>query len=114
MNLKDKKVLYFNAWKLWGSELQVNTLIEEMAELIQASMKARRNNVVFNHMMFEELADVEIMVEQMKVILTQLPTTSNTDKNLYDIVKHYKNQKLNRLSEIVYQNGGVEVSKKTG
>jgi NTP pyrophosphatase (non-canonical NTP hydrolase) len=105
MRIKDKNALYFNAWKKWGTDLQVNTLVEEMAELIQANMKARRNGTIFNHSFYEELADVEIMVEQMKVILSNLP--SENGENKYDIVKRIKNKKLNRLFDWVYNKGNL-------
>jgi adenine C2-methylase RlmN of 23S rRNA A2503 and tRNA A37 len=98
--------IYFKAWRLWGTELQINTLVEEMAEFIHAYMKAKRNNVVINYMMFEELADVEIMVEQMKVILKQLPSLNGG--NLYENVIFNRNKKLERLEKWV-DNEGSEI-----
>lgn len=61
----------------YGTLTQRQQLIEECAELIQAACKLQRG--VFpneletaQHNFIEELADVEIMVEQMKQTLTPM------------------------------------------
>ena len=95
----EKSDLYFKAWRKWSTELQINVLVEEMAEFIHAYMRAKRNNVILNYAMFEELADVEIMVEQMKTILNNLPGSDG--KTLYDNVIFEKNRKLERLEKMV-------------
>lgn len=48
-----------------GDEAQENMCIEEMAELIQAINKKHRGKP---HNIPEEIADVEIMLEQLKLI----------------------------------------------
>ncbi|GAI78537.1 unnamed protein product, partial [marine sediment metagenome] len=62
--------LYKKAIEKWGYELQINMCIEECAELIKALMKGRRNpknpNLVDD--ILEEMVDVEIMIEQLKLI----------------------------------------------
>lgn len=55
-------------------DLQIRVAVEEMAELIQALMKQQRNvyeaeepSRNYDHIL-EEMADVEIMLEQLKMI----------------------------------------------
>ena len=68
----NKKELYKLAIDTWGSEAQINQGIEEMAELIQAINKFRRKlcTETITHVA-EEIADVEIMLEQYKMIFYQ-------------------------------------------
>lgn len=83
-----KKELYKIAIDKWGSEAQINQGIEEMAELIQAVNKFRRNPDVKNlENIAEEIADVEIMLEQYKIIYAADP-----------VVEELKNKKLQRLA----------------
>ena len=42
MNQQEREQLYNTAWKHWGGDLQIDILIEEMAELTQALIKDRR------------------------------------------------------------------------
>lgn len=89
--MMNKKELYKLAIETYGEEAQINQGIEEMAELILAVNKFRRNhrydpewdNIV------EEIVDVEIMLEQYKIIY-QIPDNE---------ISEYKNQKLKRLAE---------------
>ena len=79
----------------YGYEPQSRQLIEEMAELTQAINKLwRKKGNVQNtdkttdeclHNVFEEIADVEIMLEQVKHLL-----------NCHDEVNFIKRQKINR------------------
>jgi len=72
----------------YGDEAQINQGIEEMAELIQAVNKFRRKPVIENlENIAEEIVDVEIMLEQYKIIYAANP-----------IVEKLKNQKLQRLA----------------
>lgn len=50
----------------YGFENQREILVEECAELIQAVSKAKRNGYPISDNFIEELADVSIMIEQMK------------------------------------------------
>lgn len=84
MSCLDDKTL-FKALELWGGELQLNVLIEEMAELTQAIVKRNRGN---SHNIDEEIADVEIMLEQAKLYL-----------RICDEVEKWKDYKMARLSE---------------
>lgn len=55
------------AIEIFGKENQKDMMIEEMAELSKELLKERRGSV--NHSaILEEMADVEIMLDQMKLI----------------------------------------------
>jgi NTP pyrophosphatase (non-canonical NTP hydrolase) len=64
-----KSEIYKKAVKLWGVEFEIDMMIEECAELIQALQKYKRDTSfkTINNM-YEELADVEIMSEQMRIV----------------------------------------------
>lgn len=64
MSSEDLKTLK-SAISLFGEEMQENQCIEECAELIQAINKKHRGR---EHNIIEEIADVEIMLEQLKII----------------------------------------------
>lgn len=66
--------------------------MEEASELIKAICKLRRNGVTADTVndLAEEMADVEIMLEQLKIMF-----------HLTEGVKEWKNHKLNRLSKMV-------------
>ena len=63
--------LYRRAIKLWGEEAQINMVADECAQLIKAIMKMKRTGDVKKqlHNFIEEVVDVEIMIEQMKILL---------------------------------------------
>ena len=69
----------------YGAEHQENLCIEECAELIQAINKKHRG---LEHNIIEEIADVEIMLEQLKIINC---CRADVEKN--------KQEKLQRLKE---------------
>lgn len=71
------------AIEYYGAEVQENQCIEECAELIQAINKKHRGR---EHNIPEEIADVEICLEQLKVI-----------NNCADEVERYKTAKTERL-----------------
>ena len=85
----NKEELYKFAIERYGDEAQINQGIEEMAELIQAVNKFRRKPVIENlENIAEEIVDVEIMLEQYKIIFgATLP------------VDRIKSNKLQRLAE---------------
>ena len=85
----NKEELYKIAIETYGDEAQINQGIEEMAELIQAINKFRRNpRAETLKGIAEEIADVEIMLEQYKIIFgATLP------------VNRIKSNKLQRLAE---------------
>lgn len=70
MSNLDRHNIYQQAIERWGVDAQVDQLIEELAELIVAVNHARRSGYVaqdYDHVI-EELADVEIMLEQMRYV----------------------------------------------
>ena len=62
--------LYIAARNKWGADAQMIQLIEEMAELTIAILHKRRK-VGLEESVIEEMADVEIMLEQAKLIVNQ-------------------------------------------
>ncbi len=102
-----KEELYKEAWCIWGRDTQLDILIEEMAELTQAIIKARRCNMIWNPAVLEEIADVTICLEQIDTILKALPTDIDRKTNrpigyLIDIVEVIKVGKLERLEERLF------------
>ena len=88
--MMNKEELFSIAIRTYGAEAQVNQGIEEMAELIQAVNKFRRNSEEKNlDNIAEEIADVEIMMDQYKQIY------GITDRT----IQRLKNQKLYRLAD---------------
>lgn len=62
----DEKELYRLAWERWH-DLQYMMLFEEMAELTKAVSKYWRNSgQAERDQIIEEIADVQIMLDQMK------------------------------------------------
>ena len=78
-----------NAIKTFGEEHQKNIAQEECSELIQALSKDLRG---LKHNVEEEIADVEIVLEELKRIY---------NKELIDNWKYYK---LKRLEELIKEN----------
>ncbi len=81
-------VIYKEAVDKWGHNSQMNMLIEECAELIAAINRFRRERTDLIPLL-EEIADVEIMLGQIRCIF---------DAELIDIAKR---KKLTRLAERV-------------
>ena len=92
--------------KYYGYEEQSNQLVEECAELIQAVSKYRRattgveqpvadyKKIIALDNLIEEIADVEIMLEQVKYLL-QIPE---------DEIEAVKLYKINRTRERMAHN----------
>ena len=91
-NNEDIDILATQALEHWGNEPQVRQTMEECAELIVALNKALRDPEDPCKNVLEELADVTIMVEQMKQLY---------DENLEfdDILKEKTNKLRNYLKE---------------
>jgi NTP pyrophosphatase (non-canonical NTP hydrolase) len=85
---EEQKGIMLQALSRYGVDAQDDIAIEEMSELTKAIIKNRRYKTFATlENLYEELADVYIMLEQ---IMTSL------DK---DRVQSYVNSKLERLSE---------------
>jgi len=88
----ERSALLQRAVDTWGRFAQVDMMIEEMSELTKALLKERRvppapvselENAITN--IREEIADVQIMLDQMKLI--------------YGDPKNIESEKLDRLAE---------------
>lgn len=81
--------LLLGAIRKWGRELQIEMAIEECSELIHALQKLKRdgtNTEKYNHVC-EEVADVDIMIQQLKFIFS------------YQMIEEYRIIKLERLEK---------------
>lgn len=85
-----KKELYYKALIKWGVSSQIMVVFEELGELMQAIAKYTRlpiqNKGKTRLGIIEEIADVEIMLEQLKEIF-----------DCYSSVAVIKENKLKRL-----------------
>ena len=81
----DKVKLYQKAMDTYGLENQTMMVFEEMAELQKELCKALRGKIVIKNIA-EEIADVEIMLEQLKEYY-----------KLYEMTEEIKEYKLKRL-----------------
>jgi len=90
MKTKEKNSLYIQAFNLWGIKMQLLMVMEECAELQHACSKKIRNINAPISKIAEEIADVEIMLEQIKCIWTLK----------YD-VSEIKKVKLDRLKVLI-------------
>ena len=87
--------LYKKAIQKWGKESQINMAIEECAELIVALSKRFRNrNGSTVDDVIGEMVDVEIMLEQLKLIF---------DEGVFGVFTFeiFKNKKLEKLKELL-------------
>ena len=67
--MKDYEILNIKTSEYYGFDKQSNLLMEECAELIQAVNKYKRNPSSGTENIIEEIADVELMIEQIKHLL---------------------------------------------
>lgn len=81
----------------YGREYQLNILQEELAELLQAISKYRRGDP--SHIM-EEIADVEIMLDQVKYLLSNPEIPQYVVEEFIRLTKEDKiKRKLIRMTE---------------
>lgn len=87
------KEVYIKALNRWGIANQMDMATEECAELIQAVNKFKRNgNTQTKFNLMEEIADVEIMMAQLRIIL-------NYDEQI-DAIKARKIERLKQRTEL--------------
>lgn len=79
----------------WGSDMQIDIYIEEMAELTQALLKTRRNGITWSYAVFEEIADVLICLQQIEIALRRLPSMDGTTP--WGQVLSIRDAKMDRL-----------------
>ena len=101
-NYEKRRELYDKAHKKWGADSQVDMLIEEMAELTQVLLHIRRQNKdVTVEELSDEIADVEIMLEQVKVITDcNYFVEASFEKKLKKLKKYLKEEKHICPSEV--------------
>ena len=81
--------IYRKAIEKWGNPLQIQMAVEEMSELIKQLIKHLRGKVN-SEKIDEEMADVEIMLDQLKVMF-----------NNQRLVESQKKEKLYRLEKLL-------------
>lgn len=93
----DEQEIYRKAVETFGIEPQIDMCIEECAELIQALNKAKRCGIIDSRAVAsvcEEVADVEIMLGQMRHIFDTMHGLSGFDKHNVTVWKRYKLERL--------------------
>ena len=93
MSPEFKNLVILKAVETYGDNSQINMAVEKMSELAEALMliKSKRKDVNKQevvHNLAEKIADVEIMLEQLKLIF-----------NCFGLVEREKEYKINRLAE---------------
>ena len=93
----ENEQLYRAALNTWGAEAQTKMVFEEIGEFMDALCKYTRGRVPAGHVA-EEIADVQIMLEQMTVLF-----------EVESRVQEYREYKLARLAERLQkaESGGV-------
>ena len=87
----------------YGIDSQLNILQEELSELIQAVSKFRRGDP--SHIL-EEIADVEIMLDQVKYLLGNPEIPRVVVEKFIKIIREDKiKRQLNRIQEEAGNNG---------
>lgn len=100
MDLKERQKVYSDAIEKWGSTAQLEMLQEESTELALAARKfIRKSNSETFKSMISELADVEIMIEQIKLMFHSAELEINNQKDF----------KVNRLKERIETNTFTEL-----
>ena len=97
MDLKEKQLAIIQHY---GTEKQLDLLIEECGELIQAICKFKRSKQTdkgfeLNYNLVEEMADVENVIEQFK----------EANPELIKLIKSIKENKLNRQMHRIEKEG---------
>ncbi|WP_428067363.1 hypothetical protein [Chryseobacterium gambrini] len=99
MDLQERQEVYSAAIEKWGSTAQIEMLQEESTELALAARKfMRKGNPETYNSLIGELADVEIMIEQMKLMFPSAETEINLQKDF----------KINRLKGRIETNTFTE------
>ena len=91
--LISEEEVYRKALMTYGKDVQITMVFEEMSELQKELCKALRGKKVTGNIA-EEIADVEIMLEQMKILF-----------EVEDTVKGLKDYKVKRLQDRITGKG---------
>lgn len=93
---EDPRDLYLEALKTWGVMAQMDMVIEEAVELIKEIQKSKRNGIINNTKgIIEESVDLEIMMEQLKLILEYYNRSYESE------YQRIRSMKLNRLKDLL-------------
>ena len=84
---KEERVIFTDAIQTFGKNTQIVVAIEEMSELTKALTKKLRGSQNLNSII-EEIADVEIMLDQLKLMSC-----------VFTDVKNERDFKVQRLAE---------------
>lgn len=87
----EEKEVYDSAIRIFGRNNQIDVAIEEMAELTQQLIKVKRG-ISIESDIIEELADVQIMLDQMKILFCPVGS--------FESMKKMKINKLKFLTEL--------------
>lgn len=91
-NTTKRKEVIIKAANIFGRNSQLDMLVEECSELIQAIQKLKRTNFTGQDQfmnMCEEIADVKIVIEQIEYLI-------GTNQ-----IESFDYMKIKRLSEII-------------
>lgn len=93
IDAKEREQVYRKACSVYGEDSQIVVAIEELSELQKELCKVLRGKINVDNLA-EELADVEIMTEQMRIMFF-----GNSEIDSYEstIVDDYKAAKIDRL-----------------
>lgn len=97
--ITDEREICTKALAKWGDQAQIAMVFEEMAELQKELCKHLRGKKVTGHIA-EEIADVEIMLDQMKILFDI--------EELVEVNKRYKIARLDERLEDAETEGGFE------
>lgn len=91
---EEERKTFLDALRVFGSQNQITVALEEMSELQKEFCKYLRNDASFSYAnIVEELADVEIMLDQMKILFQR-----------DSAVKEQRQYKVKRLRERIDKN----------
>lgn len=68
MTYEERRAVYFAAIDHYGSDSQILMAVEEMAELTKELAKTFRPNETTTEKLVDEIADVVVMLEQLRLI----------------------------------------------
>ncbi|MBQ8762010.1 MAG: hypothetical protein IJZ26_01665 [Clostridia bacterium] len=101
MNKKEREVVYANALEVFGMQCQYDQCMEEMAELMVAINKLKRqenygeykNNLSIKENFFEELADVYICIEGLAYLIGEPEFNKKVEEKMQKFARIVENCK---------------------
>lgn len=102
-NYLDEDMICKNSIQFHGVDFNYGIVIEECAELIQAINKHRFNRKRDKENIYEEIADVEITLKILKLILKS--NFKDSENNIVnDAILSFKEKKLARMKKVYETN----------